>query len=212
MLRFAAVVAMLALAGCQTEKIVNETITAPTFSAPARPGLKARLAALVPGGEDLPWRDQPRADEWTEATVAALQAEGVTLLSSMPSDVLTYCPGYAKQNPEQRLAFWTALLAQAAGQESGWNPKATGAQGVGLMQIGPQKARDFECQGLMNDGAANMACAVRILNANIAEDGAIAQSADHAPTASAEQWMTFRDTSQRSELARFTRQQSYCRS
>lgn len=212
MQKFATVLALLALAGCASEKIANEAVTAPTFAAPQKPGLKARMARLIPGGEDLPWRDQPHADEWTVATVAALQSEGVTLLSSMPSDVLTYCPGYAKQNPEQRLAFWTALLAQVAGQESGWNPKARGAQGVGLMPIGPQRAQDFQCHGLMSDGAANMACAVRILNANVAKDGVIAQKEDQGWTGAARQWLSFRDKSERNELAEFTRRQSYCRS
>ena len=88
--------AILALAGCGIESAARDATSAPTIAATARPSPLGRALHL---GRKEPAPQQPDP-EWTEAAMAALNAEGVTLLSSMPSDVLQYCPGYARATRE----------------------------------------------------------------------------------------------------------------
>lgn len=208
----------VALAACGVEDATRNAVSAPTINAVEKPGLTGRMMARLRPGSVKPvmeWGSRDGSDAWTQATVAALESEGVTLLSTVPRDVMQYCPGYAAQTPENRAAFWAGLLSSVAKYESGWNPLARRADGrMGLMQISQTAADAYGCAGEMLDGAANMACAVRIMADQVSRDGAI-HGADNAAGQSwlgaAKSWLPFRSAGQRAGIARFTSQQSYCR-
>ena len=123
--------------------------------------------AVAPPPPALPamaWDGQAAEDDqWTEATLDALEAEGAVLLSSVPQDIGTWCPGYAEAEPGERAAFWSGLLSALARFESTWNPRAVGGGGrwFGLVQIAPATARAYGCDATtgeaLTDGAENLA-------------------------------------------------------
>ncbi len=160
------------------------------------------------------WDHRPEASAWTEATLAALKAEGAVLVSSVPSDVASFCPGYATAAPAERRAFWAGLLSGIAGYESRWNPLARGGAGRfrGLMQISDATARANGCPtgAALLDGAANLSCAVRIMAGHVAADGAIAGGEGRGWLGLARDWLPLRRKRVRADLARFTAGQAYC--
>ena len=213
-MKFAALAAALVLAGCDSASIGKAAVDAPTMNA-GEPGLTRKAISKLPGQEPLPsmrWDGRDNSAEWTDATLAALDAEGAVLMSRVPSDVMEYCPSYAKQSPENRRAFWAGLLSAVARHESGHNPKAKGGGGryQGLMQISTATARNFGCDGSMLDAKANMACAVKIAATQVSQDNAIAR-AGGGWRGVARDWMPLRNKSKRAEIAGWTRKQAYCK-
>lgn len=161
------------------------------------------------------WDGQPQAAEWTRATLAALQSDGATLVSSVPDDIGDYCPAYARSAPTQRRAFWVGFLSKVAELESGGNPEATGGGGrfLGLMQISRATAEANGCAtgAALLDGSANLSCAVRILAGHVARDGAVLGNQSRGWMGAARDWLPLRKASVQADLAAWTARQSYCR-
>lgn len=178
------------------------------------------LAACVPQPEPpgfvpaTQWDHRPEGSEWTKATLAALQAEGATLVGSVPGDIGAYCPGYAQAKPAARQAFWVGLLSYASGVESRWNAAAAGGGGryKGLMQISDGTAAANGCAtgAALYDGGRNLTCAVRILSRHVARDGEIFGGEGRGWLGVARDWLPFRKASVRQDLAAWTSRQSYC--
>jgi hypothetical protein len=169
----------------------------------------------APPPEVLPvmqWDHRPESEEWTEATIAALQDEGASLLSQIPGDINTWCPGYAEAPAEDRAAFWAGLLSALARHESTWNPRAVGGGGqwFGLVQISPRTAAGYGCEAssasALTDGSANLECAVRIAAQTVARDGVVAAGRGGL----AADWGPFANAAKRQEMAAWVSSQSYC--
>jgi hypothetical protein len=185
------------------------------------------LAACMPGGDRpevtsaalfpaMRWDHRPEAARWTSATLAALRAEGAVLEATVPADIRSFCPAYEDAPPADRRAFWAGFLSALAKHESTWNPRAKGGGGrwIGLMQIAPQTARANDCdlpsgEGL-TDGAANLACAVRIAARQVGRDGAIVSDGSGGWRGAALAWAPLRNRDKRADVAGWTRRQSYC--
>lgn len=170
-------------------------------------------AAFLPA---MRWDHRPEAEEWTAATLAALTAEGAVLASTVPADVGQFCPNYQAASMPERRAFWAGLFSALAKHESTWNPAARGGGGqwIGLMQIAPGTARTYGCElpegkGL-TDGAANLACAVKIAAVQVGRDGAIVTDGD-GWRGIARDWAPMRAAGKRADIAAWTRGQDYCR-
>lgn len=192
-----------------------------------RPALAAvALAALLPLAacapepapvpEALPmmqWDHRPEAEAWTEATLAALQGEGAELLTHVPGDIGTWCPGYVSAPPQERAYFWTGLLSALARYESTWNPQAVGGGGrwFGLVQISPATARLYGCEAdsaaELKDGSANLACAVQIASETVPRDGVVAANRGGF----AADWGPFMSAEKRAAMAAWVSSQGYCR-
>jgi len=160
------------------------------------------------------WDHHPASDRWTEATLAALDSHGQALVGTMPADVQTWCPGYESADGEGRKAFWTGLLSTLAKHESTWNPRAVGGGGkwFGLVQIAPATARHYGCGArsgeALKDGAANLSCAVRIMNVTVPRDGVVSQGMRGV----AADWGPFHSSRKRDDMINWMRAQSYCES
>ncbi|GLS81843.1 lytic transglycosylase [Paracoccus marinus] len=209
------VVAVAALAACGSPA-VRDAVTAPTMVPQDKPGAVGRLRAALPGGKPPPmaWEGQAQSEEWTAAMLDALETEGVTLMSSMPADVLEYCPGYQRQTPQDRAAFWAGFMSKVAGQESGWNPLSRRGEAVGLLGVTARAARSNGCATSLSDVRANLQCGVRIMARNVARDGAISAPAGgegRSWRGAARDLLTLRSGKERGELATWTRRQDYCR-
>ncbi|WP_425467326.1 transglycosylase SLT domain-containing protein [Rubellimicrobium roseum] len=172
---------------------------------------------VAPVPEALPvmaWDHQgPHTDQWTEATLTALETEGAALLSEVPGDIGTWCPNYVQAEPRERAAFWAGLLSALARFESTWNPQAVGGGGqwFGLVQIAPATARGYGCEAdsgqELTDGAENLECAVRIAARTVTRDGVVAAGGGGF----AADWGPFASADKRREMARWVSSQSYCR-
>ena len=135
----------------------------------------------------------PDAEEWTLATLEAIEDHGASLLTEIPDDVKTFCPNYSALELPQREAFWVFLISAMAAKESSFDPKqdfvedfkdSNGNKVVsrGLLQISKESANEYGCdisnaQDLY-DPKINLSCGVRILNRWISKDGVIAQKND----------------------------------
>lgn len=154
---------------------------------------------------------QSGSTEWTRATLAALDREGVTIMSQVPEDINAFCPNYSELNHTGRRAFWAGLLSAVAKHESTYNPQASGGGGrwLGLMQIAPATWRNYDCNGNIKNGGDNMACAVRIMSRQVGRDNAVAHDGS-GWRGVARDWAPMRNSSKRADIAAWTSQQSYC--
>jgi ABC-type proline/glycine betaine transport system substrate-binding protein len=159
------------------------------------------------------WDFHPQAPAWTAATLRALEGEGAALVETLPADIETFCPGYAENGAEERAAFWAGLLSALAKHESTWNPAAAGGGGrwIGLLQISPQTADHYGCAAdtvaELKDGSANLSCAVRIAAVQVGRDRLVAGGGNRGV---GRDWAPFRSSEKRDDIARWTREQSYC--
>jgi len=163
------------------------------------------------------WDHRPEALSWTEATLTALETDGAVLATTVPTDIATFCPGYATASLEEREAFWVGMLSALAKHESTWNPKASGGGGqwLGLMQIAPGTARAYKCEATsasaLKDGSANLACAVKIAARQVGKDQAILSNGRGGWAGLARDWAPMRSSGKVAEMAAWTKAQPYCR-
>lgn len=158
------------------------------------------------------WDHRPEAEVWNDAIVRALMTDGSEMLALTPGDIDTWCPGYEGASDRERAAFYAAFFSGLARFESTWNPQASGGGGRyrGLLQISPATAQYHDCslpEGGLYNGAANLACAVRIATAAVTRDGVVAQGRGGV----AADWPPMRDAAHREEVAEFTRALPQCR-
>lgn len=177
-------------------------------------GWTAALVALAGANRPaMAWDERPEAAEWTAATLTALARQDDVLAAQVPGDVARFCPGYQEAGMRDRRAFWAGLLSVMAKHESGLNPQARGAGGryVGLMQISPRTAAYHGCEATtgeaLEDGAANLACAVTIAAAQVGRDGLIAGAGNRGL---ARDWGPMKREAKRAEIAAWTAAQDYC--
>jgi hypothetical protein len=189
-LRVAALLAMMIPAACSSVEARNEVSEVPV----------AR------------WDFRPEGREWTEASVAALTSYGRPLVDIVPQDIEAWCPGYETASEAERKAFWVGLLSSLAKHESTWRPEAAGGGGqwFGLLQISPATARGYGCRAqtaeALKDGAANLACAIRIMSVTVPRDGVVAAGGRGI----AADWGPFHQATKREEMRAWVRSQSYC--
>ena len=197
-MRFSVVIAGLVglmLSGCVQPAASTETLLAPD----ALPLMR--------------WDHQPEGSDWTKATLASVSQYDTALAGRVPADVATWCPGYETANLDERRAFWVAMFSALAEHESTWNPAAAGGGGrwIGLTQISPATARQYSCEATsvaeLKDGAANLACAVRIAAAQVGRDGLVAGGGNRGM---GRDWAPFRAASKRADMAGWVSDQAYC--
>lgn len=159
------------------------------------------------------WDHRPEAKQWTLTSLLDVAQNDEQLADQVPGDIATFCPSYVKASLDDRRAFWAGLLSATAKHESTWNPKASGGGGrwIGLMQIAPQTARAYNCEAQttaeLKDGAANLACAIRIMSAQVDRDGVVAGGGARGI---GRDWAPFRSASKRADIAAWTKSQDYC--
>lgn len=175
--------------------------------------LAACSGAPAETGPEIParWNHVPESGAWNAAMMQALTTHGAPMLSIVPEDAETFCPGFSAASESQRAAFYVAFFSGLARYESGWNPRAAGAGGryQGLLQISPATARHHGCDlpaGGLYDGTANLTCAVRIASRAVTRDGVIATGRGGI----AADWPPMRDAARRREVAEFTRALPQC--
>lgn len=172
------------------------------------------LGFVEPEAPATRWDHRPEAPAWTRATLMAIAAEDAVLASRVPEDIASFCPAYPKADLADRRAFWVGFLSAIAKYESSANPKASGGGGryIGLMQISPRTAANYGCAATSNaalkDGAANLACAVRIVSHHVERDEVVAGRGNRG---AGRDWMPLRNSTKRHDIARWIAGQDYCK-
>lgn len=161
------------------------------------------------------WDHLSRGPLWTRLVMSAISSHGENLEAAVPRDIDRWCPAYRDNSGEKRRAFWAGMISALAKYESTWRPEAVGGGGLwfGLMQILPGTASHFGCRTTTGEGlkspAANLSCAVRIMNVTVPRDNAIAVR-DGRWRGVAADWGPMTDPNKIAKMAAWTRQQSYC--
>jgi hypothetical protein len=162
------------------------------------------------------WEHREGGELWTRVALSAIETHGAELLDVIPSDIADWCPAYPGNAPDQRAAFWAALLSTLSRYESTWNPRAVGGGGrwFGLLQIYPPTAEFRDCDVQSGEGlktaTANLNCAVRIMSVTVPRDQAISAK-DARWKGVAADWGPIRTNWMRRDMQRYTRRQVYCR-
>lgn len=165
--------------------------------------------------DELPtmrWDHKSEAEDWTRATLSAIETTGVSLTSLVPADIDDYCPAYKDASQQDRAAFWSGLISALAKHESTWNPKAEGGGGlwIGLTQIAPGTARAYGCEARsvsdLKKGESNLSCAVKIMSSTVPRDGVVSQGMRGV----AADWGPFHSSKKRDDMKTWTREQAYC--
>ncbi|MEM8579117.1 MAG: transglycosylase SLT domain-containing protein [Pseudomonadota bacterium] len=183
---------------------------APAWADPVRPALRAEA---LPATQ---WAHRPDHALWTRAALAALKGHGAPLVEMTPGDVARWCPAYRQAPPAQRRAFWVGFLSALAKYESTWRARAVGGGGRwhGLLQILPATARGYGCAArtgaALQDGGANLSCAIRIMAQTVPRDGVIHARDGRWRGVSAD-WGPMRSAVKRRAIAAWTAAQPYCR-
>ena len=165
--------------------------------------------------DELPvtrWDFRPDGADWTAASLAMLEGEAALLTALEPADIGDWCPQYPGASTRDRAAFWTGLLSALAQHESTWNPRAVGGDGrwFGLVQIAPATARGYGCEArsgaALQDGPANLRCALRIWSTTVARDGVISAGGGGI----AADWGPMAMRGKREEMRAWVSAQPYC--
>ncbi len=162
------------------------------------------------------WDFRAEGHLWTRATLSALNGHGKPLIDLVPEDIQTWCPAYASNGPEKRAAFWNGLISALVKHESTFRPRAVGGGGrwFGLTQILPGTARGYKCRvgtgAALKHGPSNLSCAVRIMATTVTRDGVVALKNGRLAGIAAD-WGPMTKRAKRAEMARYTRDQKYCR-
>lgn len=161
------------------------------------------------------WDSKPGGRVWTRAAMAAIAAHGAPLVSVVPRDIAVWCPGYAAASPDRRRAFWAGMMSALSKHESTYDPRAIGGGDLwyGLLQIYPDTARRYGCRAqtgeALKNPAENLSCAARIMAVTVARDRAVALH-DGRWRGVAADWGPMTSSAKISEMAGWTRRQSYC--
>lgn len=199
------------------------------LAAPAEPAPKAPEATLLAPGHSL--RPAARASRnprmrwpsgtqeaalWTRVMLSALEkGHAKPLVETVPRDIAEWCPAYPDNPPSARAAFWAGFASTLAKYESTWRPQAVGGGGLwhGLLQILPGTAQFNKCSATsgpaLQDGAANLSCALRIMARTVPRDQAISVR-DSRWRGVAADWGPMRSDAKRRDMARWLSKQSYC--
>ncbi|MEE4187940.1 MAG: transglycosylase SLT domain-containing protein [Roseobacter sp.] len=169
-------------------------------------------------GAELPqmrWSHVPDHEVWNEAAVKALSNHGQPLVTMVPEDIDRWCPAYENGDEAQRTAFWVGFLSALAKHESTYRPAAVNPNGkwFGLLQISPATARGYDCRAesgsALQNGGANLSCAIRIMSVTVPRDGVIAAK-DSRWRGVAADWGPLRVSAKQRDISGWLTAQPFC--
>jgi len=158
------------------------------------------------------WDGSGQGEAWSVAAMRAIAQAPRDLREVVPGDIGAWCPGYERNPPHLRAAFWVGTVSALARYESNFDERAVGGGGAwhGLLQISPATARGYGCDATsgeaLRDGEANLACAIRIMSRTVSRDGVVAAGGGGI----AADWGPMSRESLRGQMRDWVSGQSYC--
>ncbi len=174
------------------------------------------------GGAGAPrtaWSDHAQARAWTEATRAALDAEGAPLLQGAYADIGAFCPRYAEAEPAVKRDFWVVIVSEIAALESALEPARVSPGSVaagsrrGLLQISSGAAERYACEAngvALLEAPVNLACGVKILAATSARDGVVTGWGGDGWRGAARYWEALRKPEALARIQARANAQAFC--
>ncbi len=175
-------------------------------------GAAIRPPARPPFTAAARWDGHGEGRDWSVAAMRAIDAAPRDLREVVPADIDAWCPGYERNPPHLRAAFWVGTVSALARHESTFREDAVGGGGAwhGLLQISPATARGYGCEAAtgeaLRDGEANLACAIRIMSRTVSRDGVVAAGGGGI----AADWGPMSREGLREQMREWVRGQSYC--
>lgn len=163
------------------------------------------------------WQHMAGHALWTRAALSALKDHGRPLVDLVPRDIADWCPKYPHASEAERRAFWVGFMSALAKHESTYQPWAVGGGGkwYGLLQILPSTARGYKCRvgtgHALQNGAANLSCAARIMAVTVPRDGVIHGYRGRKGQGVTADWGPMHSASKRRDMAGWLKQQNYCK-
>lgn len=176
------------------------------------------------------WRQKNTDGSWSKFTEEAVKASSLTKV--VPTDIDKFCPAYKTKGEADRTIFWTGLISIIARPESNFKPETVYTESFadskgrkvvsrGLLQISIESANQkrYSCAIAksedLHDPKTNITCGVKILDAWVKEDSAIATYSGQKPIGGGRYWSTLREKldpkkNRLPELTKFTRLLSVC--
>lgn len=177
-----------------------------------RTGATTRPSARPPFTGAARWDGRGQGEAWSQAAMQAIDDAPADLRALVPADIDAWCPGYERNPPHLRAAFWVGTVSALARYESTFDERAVGGGGAwhGLLQISPATARHYGCDATsgeaLRDGEANLACGLRIMSRTVARDGVVAASGGGI----AADWGPMSREATREQMREWVRGQDYC--
>lgn len=173
---------------------------------PTKPEESEKPVSGIPEKTNLPWAGKHKDSSlWTEKLKQEVIKRGLVKLS--PIDIMSFCPGYAKQGEQGKLVAWMHLFAIMAKFESNYNPKTffmepppLGYHSIGLFQLSYEDQAAYpECslsksEKNLEDGVHNIKCAVIILAKLVKQNNRIAGKVSGKWMGGARYWSVLRVT------------------
>ena len=152
------------------------------------------------------WDSKPKAKEWTDSVVSALEAHGSDMLKVKPKDESKWCPGLGAMSEAKKKQFYVYLISAMAERESNFKPELTYTESFndskgkkvisrGMLQISIESGNAYGCgfktTADLHDAGKNLSCGVKILHRWIGRD----QHIGPKQLGGARYWSVLRDTS-----------------
>ncbi len=171
----------------------------------------------------------PDSLRWTRATVLAIEEHGEDMLTSMPSDIDSYCPRFRGLQRQEKIAFWVHLISAIAQKESGMDPTKEYREGFenskqervmsrGLLQLSLESANHpkygcgFASEAEIEDPIKNLTCGVRILNHWMRMEPVISRGTEKEWYGASKYWGVLRTSETRSFISTKTSELPICHS
>jgi hypothetical protein len=193
-------------------------------------GCNSQIREVPTGAKKPPqWQWSDDQNNYHLLVAMALESSAIDLHEQLPADIDAYCMSYPGLSRDQRLRFWSDLLAAIAYHESGHNPDLTYTENFsdnrgervisrGLLQLSFESGKAYDCPleqaAELHDPAKNIDCGVRILNKWVGQDGVISQDAGGYPRqwlGGARYWSVLRRSTSRAAIQARIQRRPYCR-
>lgn len=177
------------------------------------------------------WDHVAQGAQWTGMLRGHLDRYGDYLLTSVPTDVQRFCPGYSGLDREGRAAFWTGLISAMARFESNFDPgvsfdeyahctnaacrrRMTTADGRhvvsrGLLQLSQESSNRYvgcpmppRDERRLHEPDLNLRCTVAVMQGLVRRDGVISRLDGRDWRGGAAYWSVLREPNGRDTLAK----------
>lgn len=203
----------------------SRLVTTIIFSISSLSSLPAARAAGTTEAAKARWESYRKDSRpWTVFAFEQMSVVAPRLLTSVPADIVTFCPSYASLDEKNRKNFWIYLLSAMTHFESYYDPsvkyveKFVDAKGNrvvsrGLLQISGESGRSYGClipeDMDLHDPYVNLTCGMKILERWVASDRVISGKSGGKWRGGARYWSVLRN--HLSTISKWTSAQDYCR-
>lgn len=181
----------------------------------------------VPEPAPIAFKGEWPNQEYTDALVKELKANGIDMLTTYPTDWDQFCKSKSLTN-DQKIQFYITLISALSYYESSYNPKATYVEpdiydrfgkhvvSAGLLQLSVESGNAYKCAlkqtSDLFDPATNLKCGVIIMNRWVGQvDKVISQKRNGKSLGAGRYWSVIREGHHLKEIQKKTLALDICK-